>query len=108
MTVTDWSEHPPQVPIAFEARYESGGRRHPHVHGANLGIRASAYLAAGGFTPLRTAEDHALVAAAARAGCSVLRASDIPVRPSARRQARAPLGFGHLLRTLAPPAAPVS
>jgi len=108
VTVTDWSEHPPQVPIAFEARYESGGRRHPHVHGANLGIRASAYLAAGGFTPLRTAEDHALVAAAARAGCSVLRASDIPVRPSARRQARAPLGFGHLLRTLAPPAAPVS
>ena len=108
MTVTDWSEHPPQVPIAFGARYESGGRPHPHVHGANLGIRASAYLAAGGFTPLRTAEDHALVAAAARAGCSVLRASDIPVRTSARRQARAPIGFGHLLRTLAPPAAPVS
>ena len=25
------------------------GGRHPHVHGANLGVRASAYLAAGGF-----------------------------------------------------------
>ncbi len=104
VTVTDWSEHPPQVPTAFEARYASPGRPHAHVHGANLGIRASAYLAAGGFTPLRTAEDHALVAAAARAGCSVLRASDIPVQTSARRQARAPLGFSHLLRTLAPPA----
>ena len=56
------------------------------MHGANLGIRASAYLAACGFTPLRTAEDHAPVAAAARAGCSVLRASDIPVQTSARRQ----------------------
>jgi hypothetical protein len=78
------------------------------VHGANLGIRASTYLAAGGFTPLRTAEDHALVAAAARAGCSVLRASDITVQTSARRQARAPLGFSHLLRTLTPPAASVS
>ena len=77
VTVADWSEHPAHVPTAFEARYESGGRPHAHVHGANLGIRASAYLAAGGFTPLRTAEDHALVAAAARAGCSVLRASDI-------------------------------
>jgi glycosyltransferase involved in cell wall biosynthesis len=108
VTVTDWSEHPPHVPAAFAARYESGGRPHSHVHGANLGIRASAYLAAGGFTPLRTAEDHALVSAAARAGCSVLRASDISVQTSARREARAPLGFSHLLGTLAPPAAPVS
>jgi hypothetical protein len=57
---------------------------------------------------LRTAEDHALVAAAARAGCSVLRADDITVQTSARSQARAPLGFSHLLRTLAPPAVPVS
>jgi len=108
VTVADWSEHPPHVPAAFAARYESGGRPHPHVHGANLGIRASAYLAAGGFTSLRTAEDHALVAAAARAGGSVLRASDIAVQTSARRQARAPHGFSQLLRTLASPAAPVS
>ena len=107
VTVTDWSEHPPHVPAAFAARYESGGQPHPHVHGANLGIRASAYLAAGGFTPLRTAEDQALVAAAARAGCSVLRASDITVQTSARRQARAPHGFSQLLRTLSSPAAPV-
>ena len=108
VAVTDWSEHPPHVPAAFAARYESGGRAHSHVHGANLGIRASAYLATGGFTPLRTAEDHALVAAAARAGCPVLRAGDITVQTSARRQARAPLGFSHLLRTLAPPSAAVS
>lgn len=101
VTVADWSEHPPHVPAAFAARYASGDRPHPHVHGANLGIRASAYLAAGGFRPLRTAEDHALVAAAAQAGCSVLRASDITVQTSARRQARAPAGFSHLLRTLA-------
>lgn len=89
VTVADWSEHPPHVPAAFAARYESGARPHPHVHGANLGIRASAYLAAGGFRSLRTAEDHALVAAA-RAGCSALRAGDIPVQTSARCQARAP------------------
>jgi glycosyltransferase involved in cell wall biosynthesis len=108
VTVADWSEHPPHVPIAFAARYESGSGPHPHVHGANLGIRASAYLAAGGFTSLRTAEDHALVAAAARAGGSVLRASDITVQTSGRRQARAPHGFSQLLRTLASPAAPVS
>lgn len=53
VTVADWSEHPPDVPAAFAARYESGDRPHPHVHGANIGIRASAYQAAGGFRPLR-------------------------------------------------------
>jgi glycosyltransferase involved in cell wall biosynthesis len=101
VAVTGWSEHPPYVPAAFAARYESGNGPHPHVHGANLGIRASAYLAAGGFRPLRTAEDHALLAAATRVGCTVLRASDITVQTSARRQGRAPDGFSDLLRMLA-------
>ena len=100
--VADWGEHPPHVPAAFDALYEFGAGPHPHVHGANLGIRASAYLAAGGFRPLRTAEDHALLAAATEAGCPVVHASDISVRTSGRRQARAPRGFSHLLRTLAP------
>jgi Glycosyl transferase family 2 len=101
VTVADWDEHPPHTPAAFAAMYESGEGPHPHVHGANLGIRASAYLAAGGFKPLRTAEDHALMAAATEAGCQVLQASDLIVQTSARRQARAPRGFSHALRTLA-------
>jgi hypothetical protein len=50
---------------------------------------------------MRTAEDHALLAAATEAGCSVLQASDITVETSARRHARAPQGFSHVLRTLA-------
>jgi hypothetical protein len=102
VTVADWSEHPPHAPAAFAARYESGDGPHLHVHGANIGIRASAYRAAGGFPPLRSAEDHALLAAVAEAGCSVLRADDVTVETSARRHARAPHGFSHLLRTLAP------
>jgi len=101
VTVADWDGHPPHVPAAFDALYEFGDGPHQHVHGANLGIRASAYLAAGGFRSLRTAEDHALLAAATEAGCSVLQASDITVETSARRRARAPLGFSHLLRSLA-------
>jgi glycosyltransferase involved in cell wall biosynthesis len=101
VTVTDWAGHPPHTPAAFEARYEFGAGPHPHVHGANLGIRASAYVAAGGFRPLRTAEDHALLAAATEAGCQVLQAADITVETSARRQARAPRGFSHALRALA-------
>jgi glycosyltransferase involved in cell wall biosynthesis len=101
VAVADWSEHPPHVPAAFAVRYESGDRPHPHVHGANIGIRASAYRAAGGFPPLRSAEDHALVAAAAETGCSVLRADDVTVETSGRRHARAPHGFSHLLQSLA-------
>jgi Glycosyl transferase family 2 len=101
VTVPDWDGYPPHVPAAFDALYGFGDGPHPHVHGANLGIRASAYLAAGGFRSLRTAEDHALLAAATEAGCSVLQASDITVETSARRHARAPQGFSHVLRTLA-------
>ena len=101
VTVTDWDGHPPHVPVAFEERYAFGSGPHPHVHGANLGIRASAYLAAGGFRPLRTAEDHALLAAATEAGCPVVQAGDITVETSGRRLARAPRGFSNLLRTLA-------
>jgi hypothetical protein len=102
--VVDWSEHPAHVPAAFAARYETGDRLHPHVHRANIGIRTSAYLAAGGFRSLPTAEDHALLAAAAEVGCSALSARDVAVATSARRNARAPHGFSHLLRTLASPA----
>jgi glycosyltransferase involved in cell wall biosynthesis len=101
VTVTDWAGYPPHAPAVFAAMYEFGEGPHPHVHGANLGIRAAAYLAAGGFKPLRTAEDHALTAAATETGSQVLQASDITVVTSARRQARAPRGFSHLLRTLA-------
>ncbi len=101
VSVADWDEHPPHTPAVFAARYEFGAGPHPHVHGANLGIRASAYLVAGGFEPLRTAEDHALLAAAVKAGCHVVRASDITVETSARRQGRAPRGFSHVLRALA-------
>jgi glycosyltransferase involved in cell wall biosynthesis len=100
VTVTDWAEHPAHTAAAFAALYGFGEGPHPHVHGANLGIRASAYLAAGGFKPLRTSEDHALIAAVTEAGGRVLRAGDVTVQTSARRQARAPRGFSHVLRAL--------
>jgi hypothetical protein len=108
VTVTDWEDHPAHVPVAYQTLYEFGDRAHPHVHGANFGLCASVYLAVGGFRPLRTAEDHALLAAVTDAGYAVLRASDISVQTSARRHARAPGGFSHLLRTLdyVPAAAP--
>ena len=100
VTVRHWAGHPPHVAVAFAERYHSGPGPHPHVHGANLGIGASAYRAAGGFRDLRTAEDHALLAAATQAGCRILRAGDVSVETSARRHARAPDGFSGFLLAL--------
>jgi glycosyltransferase involved in cell wall biosynthesis len=101
VAVTDWAGQPAQLPAAFAAHYEYGPGPHPHVHGANLGVRGSAYLAAGGFQDLATAEDHALLAALTKAGCPALRATNITVQTSGRPTARAPRGFSHLLATIA-------
>ena len=104
--VADWSGHPPGTRSLFRERYQPGENhgpradKHPHVHGANLGVRASAYLRAGGFPALPTAEDHALVAALSAAGGRVLRTRALPVVTSARRDSRAPDGFGHYLAQL--------
>jgi Glycosyl transferase family 2 len=108
VTVSEWPGQPPHLPAVFATHYAHGHGPHPHVHGANLGIRASAYIAAGGFKMLPTAEDHALLRALTETGCQPLRASDLAVTTSGRRIARAPLGFSHLLSTLATPlSAPV-
>lgn len=101
VSVAEWTDVPAHLPATFAAHYEFGEGPHPHVHGANLGIRASAYVGAGGFGHLVTAEDHAFVSALTLAGYSVLRAADIAVTTSARLSGRAPLGFSHLLTKLA-------
>lgn len=98
--VADWSGYPPWVRSAFREHYGARRGPHPHVHGANLGFRAAAYLRAGGFPAAPTAEDHALVAALTSAGGRVLRTSAITVATSARREARAPRGFSHHLAKL--------
>ena len=50
VAVEDWHEHPRGTGRVFESRYRESMRSasHRHVHGANLGVRASAYARAGG------------------------------------------------------------
>jgi glycosyltransferase involved in cell wall biosynthesis len=96
VSVLDWSGHPPWLAAAYARHYAHGSP----IHGANLGFTAEAYLAAGGFPPIPTGEDRALVAAMERAGSRVLRTAKVNVVTSARRHYRAPRGFGHLLTTL--------
>jgi glycosyltransferase involved in cell wall biosynthesis len=112
--VADWTGYPPGMRSLFRERYErepyepgepsepsdSGSKQHTHVHGANLGFRASAYLRAGGFPALATAEDRALVAALTADGSPVLRTRALPVVTSARRESRAPDGFNQYLKQL--------
>ena len=83
------------------AQRQAHGEGHGHVHGANLGVRVSAYLAAGGFAPLATGEDVALVAALERCGAAMLRTARAPVTTSARYRGRAPAGVADDLLALA-------
>jgi cellulose synthase/poly-beta-1,6-N-acetylglucosamine synthase-like glycosyltransferase len=77
---------------------------HPYVHGANLGIRADAYLALGGWQPLVTGEDTDLARRAVAAGwLRISRTAAIPVVTSVRRTGRAPRGFSSYLRALSGP-----
>jgi hypothetical protein len=104
--VTDWGEHPPATAERFR-RLHPHIVGHPHVHGANLGVSARAYLAAGGFPPMPAHEDLALVTALKTGGWRVVHTADPPVITSARRQARAPSGFAEFLTGLATSARPV-
>lgn len=86
----------------WRRRYATGvdGTTHHHVHGANLGLRARTYLAAGGFAPLPAHEDvHLVHAVAALADVRVVTTVDCPVLTSDRRAGRTPDGVAHDLRT---------
>ena len=71
---------------------------HRHIHGANLGVSADAYRRVGGFRPLASSEDVALVEALQNSGASIAWSAAPRVVTSARRNFRAPLGFGATLQ----------
>jgi glycosyltransferase involved in cell wall biosynthesis len=71
---------------------------HDHVHGANLGVRADWYDAAGGFPAVGVAEDHLLWNALRRVGARCLSTIDVRVATSARLHSRAAGGFADTLR----------
>jgi glycosyltransferase involved in cell wall biosynthesis len=70
---------------------------HPHVHGANLGIAAAAYVRIGGWADLAVHEDTDLVERAIAAGLAIARSGASPVVTSARLTGRAPQGFASYL-----------
>lgn len=102
VTVRDWQLHHARVRHQFDARYRDVDG-HRHVHGANLGICANAYVRAGGFKSLRTSEDVALVASLSAAGIAIAWSAKPRVATSARIDARAPAGFAAHIRALDDP-----
>lgn len=89
---------------AFARAYRThGDGTHPHVHGANLGCRADAYLAAGGWSSVATGEDHSLWHRLSDVGATTATTA-VRVVTSARLQGRAPDGFASDLAALTVPA----
>jgi hypothetical protein len=72
---------------------------HPHVHGANMGVRADTYLRAGGWRGLETAEDHDLWNRLMETAFRQRSTARVRVITSGRRRGRAPRGFAETLAT---------
>ena len=100
VAVVDWEGYGPRMRTHFEATYTDADG-HRHIHGANMGVSAEAYRRAGGFRPLQSSEDVALVKALQDSGARIAWSAAPRVSTSARRNFRAPGGFGATLQHIA-------
>lgn len=99
VAVDDWSDyrqHAARLQQHFRRTYDDADG-HRHIHGANLGVSATAYAAVGGFSSLVSSEDVALVESLEKSGASVAWSAAPRVLTSARSVARAPAGFAAAL-----------
>jgi glycosyltransferase involved in cell wall biosynthesis len=99
VTVRDWSPHHDGETARFW--YTAYVTEMAPTHGASLGFNADRYLRAGGFPAVATGEDRALYRSMIEGGALPWHDPAIPVVTSARREARAPLGFAHVLTGIA-------
>ena len=98
VSVDSFGEHKPEVAERFHTSYViHPDGTHQHVHGANLGVRADAYLLAGGWSALHTAEDHDLWNRLHTIGSLRASLGSVRVVTSGRRVGRAPAGFADAL-----------
>ncbi|SDE32496.1 glycosyltransferase [Paraburkholderia lycopersici] len=96
VSVDDWRALAPGARATWARRYcDADGHR--HVHGANLGVAAHAYLRAGGFPPLACSEDVALVDLLIATGATLAWSAAPRVVTSGRLDPRVRGGFGDTL-----------
>jgi hypothetical protein len=90
----------PMLREQFKAGYPTHpDGSHPHVHAANLGFRADAYVSAGGWAAVATGEDHDLWRRLAPHG-GMLASVRLSVTTASRLIGRAPAGFAADLAAL--------
>jgi glycosyltransferase involved in cell wall biosynthesis len=111
--VTDvTSELQPSLLRAHQAAYIrriGPNGSHSHVHGANLGIRASTYVDAGGFPPLTDHEDQQLVLRVrAMRSPVIVTTTSLCVKTSGRTMGRCSNGFARSIANLTADAAMTS
>jgi glycosyltransferase involved in cell wall biosynthesis len=97
VAIEDWSGYPSGVRNRYLMDYSMDTR---HIHGANLGISAAAYRAAGGFAALQLGEDAALVSSLLDRKADVRFAGAPRVSTSARWESTIDGGFASMLRGL--------
>ncbi len=93
VSVAQWRHFPAEVADHYEERYESDELGHGHIHGANMGFRASAYREVGGFAALASGEDVDLVERFEAGGYRIHWDDELSVATSDRSIGRAPGGF---------------
>jgi hypothetical protein len=86
--------------LRAKMRDTSGLHQHDHVYGANLAVRADAYLEVGGFPHVSHGEDQQLVDTLAARGHRVLRSQTVRVLTSGRFHGRAVGGLADHLKRL--------
>jgi cellulose synthase/poly-beta-1,6-N-acetylglucosamine synthase-like glycosyltransferase len=87
-----------EITELFEYYVVNKDGSHPHVHGANLGVRADAYLDAGGWSDLALAEDHCLWSRVKARNWQTIASTSSVVLTSGRLVGRATGGFADTLR----------
>jgi glycosyltransferase involved in cell wall biosynthesis len=88
----------PEEWVAWAATHDEG-QAIGHVHGANLGFRAHAYSAVGGFAPVSEHEDNDLVHRLLSAGFEISASDRAEVVTSGRRYGRTPGGYAGYIRS---------
>jgi glycosyltransferase involved in cell wall biosynthesis len=100
VSVADWAIHGEAEALLRQRFYATYRDRdqHRHIHGANLGVSATAYRRAGGFPALRCGEDVALVRALTACGARISWSAAPRVTTSSRFSSHARGGFGDTLQ----------
>ena len=99
VAVNDWGDYGERMQRHYQRTYTDADG-HRHIHGANLGVSATAYRRVGGFRALASSEDVALVEALRSGGATIAWSAAPRVVTSSRKTFRAPDGFGATLQRI--------